>query len=492
MTDSQVTHHTRRLFEGTVGVFLSEALLLPTGLVLAAFLTRRLGTDGYGLYVLSVTLVLWIELSVSSIFSRPTIKFLGETDDWRPIATTVVRLYLLVSCAAVLLVWLSAAPVARLLDEPRLAPLLRLLALDIPLYGLAQVHRDVLVGIGRFNRRALVSAGRWVSRLLLVVLFVQLGLSVSGALLGTIGASLVSLIIARLYVRPSLFGGSSFAARRLWGYAAPLFLSALAMQLLIKIDLWALKALGGTAGDAGVYGAAQNLSLVLYIFALSFTPLLLSNLSHAVGSGDVDGARKLSRNAMRLVTLFLPLAALTAGAAPEIVVLIYGRAFLPAAPVLFTLIFGAVAAVMVYVSAAILIAAGRPGWVLAVTWSLPLLAIGGHLVLIPRLGLVGAAVVTTAVATLGALGAVVAVYCAWRIAPPVATVARGILICVPAYGLAAWWSTSGPLLLVKLPVVIAVVGAAFALLGEFSRSEMASAGSLLLRRPLSGEELREA
>ncbi len=488
MTHSQPTHRAGQLFEGTIGVFLAEALLLPTGLLLAAFLTRRLGPEGYGLYVLSITLVLWIELTIASIFSKPTIKFLGEAEDWQPIATTMVRLYLLASCVALLLVWLAAAPIARLLDEPRLASHLRLLALDIPLYGLARAHLAVLVGIGSFNQRALASAGRWISRLFLVVLLVQLGLSVSGALLGTIGASVVELVIARAYVRPSPFGGSSLAARRLWDYAAPLFLSALAMQLFSKIDLWALKALGGTASDAGTYGAAQNLSLVPYIFAFSFTPLLLSALSRAIGSGDIDGARKLARNAMRLVILLLPLAGMTAGAAPEIVALIFGRAFLPAAPALIVLIFGAVAAVMIYVSAAILIAAGKPGWVLAVTWPLPLLAIGGHLFVIPRLGLVGASVVTTVVAALGALGAVVAVYRIWRVAPPMSTVARSTSICVLAYGLAACWTTSGLLLLVKLPVVVALIGAAFVLLGEFDSTEMAAVRSMLRRQTPREEE----
>ena len=492
MTDSQFTHHARRLFEGTVGVFLAEALVLPTGLLVAAFLTRRLGPEGYGLFVLSITLVMWMEFTIAAIFSRPTIKFLGESEDWEPIAVTVVRVYLLASCVGMLLLWLAADPIARLFDEPRLTSLLRLLALDIPVYGLAHVHRDVLVGIGRFKQRALASAGRWISRLFLVVLLVQLGLSVPGALLATVGASLVELGIARAYVRPALFGASTFAARRLWGYAAPLLLSALAMQLFSKIDLWTLKALGGTASDAGIYGAAQNLSLVPYIFAFSFTPLLLSALSRAIGSGDVDGARKLASHAMRLVILLLPLAGMTAGAAPEIVALIFDRAFLPAAPVLIVLIFGAVAAVMIYVSAAILIAAGNPGWVFAVTWPLPLLAIGGHLLLIPRLGLVGASVVTAAVATLGALGSLVAVYRIWRVAPPMSTVARSTSICVLAYGLAACWTTLGLMLLVKLLLVVALIMASFVLLGEFSRSEMTAAGSLLLRRPLRGSSPRKA
>src|SRR4030042_2594955 len=101
-------HHAIRLFQGTVGVFLAEALVLPTGLLVAAFLTRRLGPEGYGLFVLSVTVVMWMEFTIASIFSRPTIKFLGEAEDWQPIATTVLRIYLLASCAGMVVLWLPS------------------------------------------------------------------------------------------------------------------------------------------------------------------------------------------------------------------------------------------------------------------------------------------------------------------------------------------------------------------------------------------------
>lgn len=488
MTNSQPSHAAVKLFEGTVGVFAAEALVLPTGLLVAAFLTRSLGPEGYGLYALSITLVIWIETAIASIFSRPTIKFLGEANDWRPIASTVVRVYLLASCVGMLALWLASAPLARFLHEPKLAGFLKLLALDIPVYGLARTHRDVLVGIGRFQQRALASAGRWISRLVLVVLLVQLGLSVSGALLATIGASLVELLITRVYVRPALFGASAFAVRKLWGYAAPLFLSSLAMQLFSKMDLWAVKTLGGTAIQAGFYGAAQNVSLVPGVFSLSFTPLLLSTLSRAAGSGNIEAATKLARNALRVVILMLPLAGMTAGAAPEIVDLLFGQIFLPAAQPLSFLIFGAVAAAMIYVGAAILTAAGKPSWVLAVTWALPLMAAGGHVLLIPRLGLVGASIVTTVLAATGALAAVVAVYRIWGVTPPFITLARGVTLCILAYALAASWTTSGLLLLVKLSVIVALILVGFVLSGEISDSEVSAARILLSRWIPRGEK----
>ena len=96
------------------------------------------------------------------------------------------------------------------------------------------------------------------------------------------------------------------------------------MRLFDKLDLYMLKGLGGTAATAGIYGAAQSLSLVAGIFALSFSPLLLSTLTHAQRAGQFHQAVQTGRNAMRLVILLLPFAGLTAGAAPEIATLIFG------------------------------------------------------------------------------------------------------------------------------------------------------------------------
>jgi O-antigen/teichoic acid export membrane protein len=48
------------MVEGTIRVFLGEMLLVPTGLVTAAFLTRKLAPEGYGLFAVAATLVAWI------------------------------------------------------------------------------------------------------------------------------------------------------------------------------------------------------------------------------------------------------------------------------------------------------------------------------------------------------------------------------------------------------------------------------------------------
>src|SRR5262245_12459863 len=84
----------RHLRDGTVRVFLAEALMLPTGLLTVAVLTRRLGPHDYGLFVLAATLVIGIETTISSLFSRATVKFIGAAEDWRGVGATVLRLAL--------------------------------------------------------------------------------------------------------------------------------------------------------------------------------------------------------------------------------------------------------------------------------------------------------------------------------------------------------------------------------------------------------------
>jgi O-antigen/teichoic acid export membrane protein len=483
------TTHGQQLFEGTARGFAAEALLVPVGILTAAFLSRRFGPDGYGLLTLVSVVVVLVESNVAAALSRPAIKAVCEAGDWRAVGSNVLRLYLLAGVGLMMLLWTSAAPLAALLGEPALTSYLRIFALDVPVFCLAQAHRSIILGLGRYRERAYATVARWVARLVLVVLFVELGGTLVAAIYGSICASLVELLVCRLYVRPRLFGRGDYPLRQLSGDALPLVLSALLMSLYQRLDLLLLKSLGATVAEAGFYAIAQNLSLLPTLLTFSLAPALLSTLSRALRDGDDMAARAIARQAMRAVVLLSPLAALMAGAAPEIVGLIFGPQFLDAAVLLRPLIFGALALVLVAVTTTIMAAAGRPRWTLHVAWPLALSACAGHLLLIPRAGAAGAAWVTTACACAGALVTVALVGRLWHTLPPARTLARTALVSLLAYALAALIPSPGLLLVLKLPVACACVVVALVLLGEFSESELGGARALLMRR--SVEPARE-
>ena len=70
--------HGRHTLDGPIRVFLAEALILPTGLVTLAFLTRRLGAADCGLFTLTVTVVTWIEWTLTAMFARAINKCVSE------------------------------------------------------------------------------------------------------------------------------------------------------------------------------------------------------------------------------------------------------------------------------------------------------------------------------------------------------------------------------------------------------------------------------
>lgn len=467
---NQSSASTSRLLSGSLQIFLAEALLFPTGLITSAFLTRRLGAEGYGLLTLTATIVTFVEWCTSSMFFRTTVKFISEAEDWRPIGTTILRQHLLVGTAATLLVCLLGYPIATVMGEASLTTYLSLFALQILLFSTSRAHRNILTGLGRYSQGAIIGASRWLARMLLMILLVELGFSVNGAILGSVGASLVELVITRCYIRPSLFHRSPLPLNQLWNHAVPMFLYALSMHLYNKIDLILLKILGGTAQIAGIYGAAQNLSLVPSIFAMSLTPVLLSSLGQLRQNGNINQMKKLSVFAMRLVLLILPFASVAAGAAREIVNFIFGKDFLAADSLLAVLIYGSVALMMVSVATAILTAANKPKWTFILTVPMLTLAIIGHLLVIPKFSAIGAAYVTTFFAICGAIAAMLAVYRIWKIFP-LPTLVRTVIVSGLMYVLAAYPS-SGLWLLVKLSFITLLIPMFFLLLGEFSASEI--------------------
>ncbi len=464
--------HLKNFFKGGIHVFLSEALVLPTGLLTAAFLSRKLGPDGYGLLILAATMVSWVEWSVTSLFSRTSFKFIGEREDWQPVAAVILRLHLYFSIGAAVIFGLLAAPLASLMNEPVLAKYLQIFAAEIPFFCLAKGYRNILIGIGRFSQRAFSSAVFWLARLIFIVIFVELGFSVSGAIFGIMSATLLEFLIARHFLGLPLFFPSNFRAGSLWHYSIPLFLSATSRRIYQRLDLFALKSMGASAAQAGFYGAAQNLLFISGIFLMSFAPLLLSTLSKLISTGNATAAKKLAQNAIRLVIGLLPLCGLFAGSVTEIINLIYGEKFMASIPLFTILIFGEFGAILISVTTVILTALERPRWTFILNGALVVAAMLGYWLVIPQFGSIGAALITSIFSMLGGIAGILLVYFRWTILPSIKTVSRSCIICAGIYAAAIYWPAAGFWLFIKLPLLTLTVPLLFYLFGEFTFSEI--------------------
>jgi O-antigen/teichoic acid export membrane protein len=461
----------RQIMTGTIRIFLAEVLILPTGFITAVFLARSLGPVGYGLFALVSRLIMWVEWTCVGGFSGTTIKFVGEASDWRPISSSVIRLHFLIGMGTAALLWLLAPPLASLLDEPDITVFIRLFSVEIPILTLASACSFILAGTARYKEIARIRVLRIITRLILIIMFVEMGLSVKGAIIGSIGASVVELLISWYYARPALFHKDMFPLSRLLGFGAPLFIAELC-QRIFRLELFALKALGATAAQAGYYGAALNLTIPPILFSRSLSYPLLSTLSGLISRGEDLRAREIARTSIRSIIWLIPFAAMFAGASKEIVILIFGERYLAAGPILDFLIFAAIGMLSINISKNILTALGKPAWPAIVAIPMVPVALTGHLILIPLMGGAGAAIVTASVSWLGAFASLFIIYRIWDVSLPLKSVLKGMSCAILAYAIAVLWPAASLVCILKLIFITIIILLYFRITGEFTRDEI--------------------
>ena len=437
------------LFRNTFWGVLAEAVALPVALAAVVALTRTLGPAGYGAFALAATLVTFAEMNITAFLGQATVRFVRTAEDRARVESTCLRAYLATGAAVAALLWLAAPALARLLDAPGLDAHLRLFSPGLVLMAAASAHEHVLVGRGRFRARAVLRATFWLARLTLLLPLLGAGLGIEGAIGASVGAWLVALGLGRWFVRPALLGRGS-PAGPLLRFAAPLLLSGLALRTFARLDLVALKGFGASLADTGTYVGAQNLALVPNILLMAFVPLLVSETSAAHRAGDARGVRDAAHQALRLPLVLAPFAALGAGAAGPMLELAYGAEYARGAFALRALLVASLAVALISIASALLVAVGRPGATTRIAVPMLACACAGLAWVVPRYGIDGAALLTAAVATAGAGGALAMVRASTGAAPPGAAAAASALLSALGFALAARLAVEPAWLLISL------------------------------------------
>jgi O-antigen/teichoic acid export membrane protein len=383
------------LLDGTARMLVGECVVLASGVGTAAILSRLLGVAGYGLFGVVSAIVYWAELTLPMLYSRAVLSARTERD--ADFEAGVQWLYAGTGLALAAAIALAAPHAGRWLGDPAIGAGLLLFAVDVPIAALATGQRVLLVARGAYSRVAAIGIARAAGRFALIAAALAWRPDVSAALAASIAASVLELAVST-----ALIGGGWPRAPRLprldvRGAIVPLAAASFSLRLYRRLDLLLVQALARSDVATGLYGAAQNVSLVLTTINNTLAPALLSSLSR-LEPGAEEARRQLAATALRVLLLPLPALAFCAGTAGEIAALVYGEPFRRAGPVMALLAVASYVEIVGAVASTPLIAAGRVSPLVAATAPLVPLAAIGHAWAVPRLGAGGAALVTLALA----------------------------------------------------------------------------------------------
>lgn len=378
--------------KGALPLMSAQAMFVLTGFALTVFLARWLTPDVYGLWGIVISLLVLVEYSMMGVLGLTAAKLVSED---RMAVGRVARVTLRLQMATALVVgvalFLLAPTIARLLNDPRLTFYFRLAVLDIPLTGLFVAYSGLLSGLMEFHKRALVAMAYSIAKVVGVLLFVMLGFSLTGAIMGKICASGLAVLVAFRMCRYER-DMERVTYSRIVGFSTPVFFLHLAGAALGGMGLYCLKALAAEPLVAGWYTAVQNVTKAPRMVFSGVTGALLPSFSSAISAGEPErGVEHVAQAVRLLFMLLLPTVFVVSATAEELITLVFTEAYLPAALPLKLLMVGVILGGFASVMLTTITAENRPTLTLGIVLIQIPVALFLYVSLIPKYGIIGAA-----------------------------------------------------------------------------------------------------
>jgi len=382
-----------------VGSVITSLIAFLLGIVLA----RWLGAADLGLYRMVITVYGIATLAGTFGIPAALVKYTAEYEDDKDRLSQTITSGLISSAifgvvTAILLYALSGT-LASVFHASELTHLLRILAFVFPITSILQITMALLNGLREMKAYAFLVVLQSFLMILFVVAFVRLGFGVEGAVFGLIlsvaGACIGGLYLSRKFLRlnpRSLIHNS----RKLVYFGSQLFGANAVNVIANHADIMIIGYFLATA-DVGYYSIAISLSMFLTLIPSAIQTITYPATSRYWSQDNHQALRKMIDKSMKYsACILLPVGLGVGFFSTEIVTVTYGGGFVYAAPPLVVLLVARVirGSTIIPIGGSFS-AVGRPDIALKTTVLSAGANIGLNILLIPRMGMLGAAVATT-------------------------------------------------------------------------------------------------
>lgn len=472
---------TNRL-PGAASLAIGQAVLIALGYVTHVLVGKIGGPPLYGVFGVVLSLLTIINLPLSFGVPVAASKEVAEDEENSGgVFLAAARLQLLFAFVLSLGTVLLARPVARLLGDETLTPIVRFAALIAPAQALYALLANYFNGLHAFTAQARLTVVYALSKLAGSVGLLAIFHSVPAALSGFLTGGLLATAFGLPQAIPTLRGRvrRKVPLRRLAVFAGSFVGTSVALQILMSLDLFLVKRLLHADTLVGYYTAASTIARIPYLLLQGLGFVFLPSVAKLFKE-DPKRATAFIREVFRyLFLLLLPLAVLAAATSRSLVHLFFSAAYQPAAPALTILSFALVLLSAFYLLATIAAGAGSARWPFAIACLLIPVDLVLGVLLIPRLGLTGAAFSTLVVGASGTVILAAALRRTFQLSFPIGTLVRGTaavtVTVLPTY------FVSPPLVLIPFwyLVLLAVYALCLIALGEVRPDDQARVRSLL-------------
>ncbi len=250
---------------------------------------------------------------------------------------------------------------------------------DIILYSIYNIRMSILNPIRKYTREAVIVICYSLSRLIATIIFVEMGLGLTGAFIGNIVSSAVGIVIAYQLTKFKVgFREEPGLVKSIIAFITPNIISMAIFKALIDTDLWSVLAFfkdHPPIGDYMVgdyYGAIGTIAVIPLMLSTAVYPPMFVSISYHLAQGEKDKAGKvITRTIKGLWIMLVPVATVILASSQQIYSIMYPKfstmatpaeadAFIQATTALGLLAYGVSAYSLYWTSGIIIIATGYP------------------------------------------------------------------------------------------------------------------------------------
>jgi O-antigen/teichoic acid export membrane protein len=372
-------------------LFATSVFTTGAGVVVGFMLARVLGPGGKGdfylITLLPVTIMVLIQLGLPQALGFYSAR--GQTKGI--ITKTVILTAVLAAPALVIVVALMPVLRATILNElPPEEILLGLVVLPLALH--ATFTTAVVLGRQAVRSYAITSVGIGISGMVLYIALVYiLRLEIKGALLAFFLLYCITAagwFIGSVRASAAVPDPADVSYRELFSYGLPIYPGTFTSFFSNRVDVYLLAfLLTDPSAPIGYYSLAVTLAQLVFFFPSAVSSLFFP---HVAGSAREEADRQVPMVAR--VTLLLT-GAMAIALIPGALILVKFLlpAFEPSLPPLLILLPGVVALSQSKVVSSYVTGLGMTGWISTVNVGALVLNVAMNLLLIPRVGILGAA-----------------------------------------------------------------------------------------------------
>ncbi|WP_136361368.1 oligosaccharide flippase family protein [Halobacterium salinarum] len=302
--------------------FISRLVMSFSGFAATVVLTRTLGQEQYGTYVVVLSVLAWVAIAGNLGLTPAVRKRVSEATDGNFVVSGILAqlgLYAIVAAG----LWLARPYLNSFMEIEATGILIAMLGVSLGV----NLVQAILQGQHLVHVSSVLAPIQWTSRSIVQVALVLSGAGIAGAFAGYIVGAIVAIAIGLYFVSVPAMRPTREDFHRLRSYAQFSWLASVKGRTFLSMDTVILAVFISNSLIA-VYEVAWNLASLFAIFGSSISRTLFPEISKISSEDGVDGnISGLLRVSLAYTGLFIIPGLVGAALVGDTVLTVYGPDF---------------------------------------------------------------------------------------------------------------------------------------------------------------------